>query len=191
MQKPIDVAVLGATGAVGQRFIQLLEGHPWMRVGAVIASDRSAGKPYCEAANWVLDGKPPTSVANMEVLPLDAEPDTPLMFSALPSNIARERELDLAAAGYVVCSNASAFRMEPDVPLLIPEVNADHVALVDVQRQRVRHELFAPPQRDNLLEALLSPSPDLVASARAVAVLGESDELTEEENDDDDEVVEE
>ncbi|MFC1960446.1 aspartate-semialdehyde dehydrogenase [Chloroflexota bacterium] len=134
MQNKLDVAILGATGAVGQRFIQLLENHPWMKVSAVVASDRSAGKPYSEAANWVLSGAPPPDVAAMEVLPLDADPGTPLIFSALPSGIAGERELELAGAGYVVCSNVRVHRLTPDVPLLIPEVNSDHVALVDVQR---------------------------------------------------------
>lgn len=135
MSKPIDVAVLGATGAVGQRFIQLLEHHPWMRVRAVIASDRSAGRAYGEVVNWVLSGTPPTDVADLTVLPLDASPDTPLIFSALPAEVAAERELELAAAGHVVCSNVKSHRMTIDVPLLIPEVNADHVCLVGTQRK--------------------------------------------------------
>jgi len=132
----VDVAILGAPGAVGQRFIQLLEGHPWLRVAAVIGSDRSAGKSYAEATNWVLTGAPPADVAALTVLPLDAEPDTPLIFSALPGEIATERELELAAAGYVVCSNVKSHRMAEDVPLLIPEVNADHLGLIEVQRRR-------------------------------------------------------
>jgi aspartate-semialdehyde dehydrogenase len=136
MDNRIDVAILGATGAVGQRFIQLLENHPWMRVAAVIASDRSAGKTYREATNWVLTGAPPTDVADLEVLPLDANPDTPLMFSALPTDAATERELELAAAGYIVCSNVRSHRLAEDVPLLIPEVNADHLGLVAVQRRK-------------------------------------------------------
>ncbi len=132
----VNVAILGATGAVGQRFIQLLENHPWMRVTAVIASDRSAGKSYAEATRWVLAGTPPADVAALPVLPLDADPDTPLIFSALPAEVAMERELELAAAGYVVCSNVKSHRMADDVPLLIPEVNADHLGLIDVQRRR-------------------------------------------------------
>ena len=136
MKKPIDVAILGATGAVGQRFIQLLEGHPWMRVAAVVASDRSAGKPYREATNWVLSGLPPADVAGLPVLPLGAPLDTPLVFSALPSSVAAERELELAAAGHVVCSNVKSHRMAADVPLLIPEVNAGHLDLIHVQRSR-------------------------------------------------------
>lgn len=135
VSKRIDVAILGATGAVGQRFIQLLENHPWFRVAAVVASDRSAGKRYAEAANWVLSGAAPADVANLTVLPLDADPGTPLVFSAMPSEVAYDRELELAAAGHVICSNVKSHRMSPDVPLLIPEINADHVGLIDAQRR--------------------------------------------------------
>lgn len=135
-EQRIDVAILGATGAVGQRFIQLLEGHPWFRVAAVVASERSAGKSYGEAVNWVLTGAPPADVAQLQVLPLDATPDVQLVFSALPSEVAYERELELAASGLVVCSNVKSHRMSHDVPLLIPEINADHVQLVEVQRRQ-------------------------------------------------------
>lgn len=135
MQNPIDVAVLGATGAVGQRFIQLLEGHPWMRVTTVIASERSAGKTYREAAHWVLSDAPPDHIADLEVLSLDEDPDTPIVFSALPTSVATERENELAAAGHVVVSNVRSHRMSPDVPLLIPEVNADHIGLIAAQRK--------------------------------------------------------
>jgi aspartate-semialdehyde dehydrogenase len=135
MQK-LDVAVLGATGAVGQRFIQLLEGHPWFRVAEVIGSSRSAERPYGEAVNWVLDGSPPDSVANLTVKPLEAELTSPLVFSGLPKEPAEIREVELAAAGHVVCTNASANRMIDDVPLLLPETNADHTRLIDVQREK-------------------------------------------------------
>lgn len=135
MSKRIDVAILGATGAVGQRFIQLLEDHPWFRVAEVVASERSAGKPYGEATNWVLSGAAPADVAALTVLPLDADPESPLIFSALPSEAAYERELELGARGHVICSNVKSHRMSPDVPLLIPEINADHVGLIDVQRR--------------------------------------------------------
>lgn len=130
----LDVAILGATGAVGQRFIQLLEHHPWFRVAEVAASERSAGKTYIEAANWVLDGQPPSAVQNLKVKSLDDDFSSPLIFSALPSNTAHDIELLLASRGHVLCSNASAHRMAADVPLIIPEINADHVALIDVQR---------------------------------------------------------
>ncbi len=135
MQK-LDVAVLGATGAVGQRFIQLLKDHPWFRVREVIGSSRSAGRPYGEAAHWVLDGNPPADIAGLTVKALDEAFDSPLVFSALPKEAAIKRELELAAAGHIVCTNASANRMLPDVPLLLPEVNAEHSALIDVQRRR-------------------------------------------------------
>lgn len=134
MQK-LGVAVLGATGAVGQRFIQLLENHPWFEVKEVIGSDRSAGRLYGEAARWVLDAEPPTRIQGLEVKPLDADFESPLVFSALPTDAARTREVELAAAGHVVCTNASVNRMAPDVPLLLPEANAEHVRLIDVQRR--------------------------------------------------------
>lgn len=135
MQK-LDVAVLGATGAVGQRFVQLLENHPWFRVTEVIGSGRSAGHVYGEITNWVLDGSPPASVRDLTVKPLDAEFTSPLIFSALPKEAAETREVELAAAGHVVCTNASVNRMVEDVPLLLPEVNAEHVRLIDVQRRK-------------------------------------------------------
>jgi aspartate-semialdehyde dehydrogenase len=130
----LDVAILGATGAVGQRFIQLLEKHPWFRVAEVVASDRSAGKPYSEACRWVLSGQPPASVANLIVLPLDATLNSPIVLSALPGDVAKTLEPELAARGHIVSSNTSSHRMGNDVPLLLPDLNADHVGLVDVQR---------------------------------------------------------
>lgn len=135
-QKPIDVAILGATGAVGQRFIQLLEGHPWFRVAELVASDRSAGQPYGKAARWVLPGNPPEALAAQEVLPLDADLQSPIVFSALPGEIAKTVEWRLAEAGHVICSNASAYRMQADVPILLPEANAPHAALIEVQRRK-------------------------------------------------------
>jgi aspartate-semialdehyde dehydrogenase len=136
IQKPIKVAVLGATGAVGQRFIQLLEGHPWFCVSELVASDRSAGQRYGQAARWVLQASPPESVADQEVLPLDADLQSKIVFSALPSDIAKTVEWKLAETGHVVCSNASAYRMQPETPILLPEINADHAALVTAQRQK-------------------------------------------------------
>jgi aspartate-semialdehyde dehydrogenase len=132
----LPVAVLGATGAVGQRFIQLLLDHPWFEVAEVIGSERTAGRLYGEAAHWVLDGEIPESVRDLRVKALDEDFDSPLVFSALPKEAAEPREMELAAAGHVVCSNAATNRMIEDVPLLLPEVNADHVHLVDVQRAR-------------------------------------------------------
>lgn len=134
MQK-LDVAILGATGAVGQRFIELLEDHPWFRVAEVAGSSRSAGKTYGEAAHWVLNGNPPASVVDLTVKSLDDDFDSPLVFSALPKEAAVTREVELAEAGHVVCTNASVNRMVADVPLLLPEVNGEHAQLVDVQRR--------------------------------------------------------
>lgn len=134
--RKLDVAILGATGAVGQRFIQLLEDHPWFRVNEVAGSHRSAGKQYVDAAHWILNGNPPAQVAGLRVKGLDDDFDSPLVFSALPKEAALSREMELAAAGHVVCTNASANRMLADVPLLLPEVNADHIGLVDIQRRQ-------------------------------------------------------
>ncbi|HVO44540.1 MAG TPA: aspartate-semialdehyde dehydrogenase [Aggregatilineales bacterium] len=131
----LNVAVLGATGAVGQRFIQLLADHPWFRVAEVVASDRSAGKAYAEACRWILADQPPADVAKLMVLPLDAPITSPVALSALPSDAAKTRELELAAAGHVVCSNTSSHRMADDVPILLPDINADHAGLIDTQRR--------------------------------------------------------
>ncbi|MFQ3645726.1 MAG: aspartate-semialdehyde dehydrogenase [Anaerolinea sp.] len=130
----LKVAILGASGAVGQRFIQLLEHHPWFEVGEVVGKT-SAGKRYGEATHWILNGSPPDKVAKMVVKPLGEELDSPLVFSALPKEAALEIEEPLAAKGHVVATNASAHRMGADIPLLLPEVNADHVGLIDVQRK--------------------------------------------------------
>ena len=134
--RKLEVAILGATGAVGQRFIQLLARHPWFRVSEVFGSHRSAGKTYAEAAHWILNDNPPADIAELTVKALDEPVDSPLVFSALPKEAAIARELELAGAGHVVCTNASANRMLPDAPLLLPEVNAEHIGLVDVQRRR-------------------------------------------------------
>jgi len=130
----LPVAILGATGAVGQRFVQLLSDHPWFEIAALAASERSAGRRYADACNWVIASDPPPSVGEMIVSPLKPNLPARIVFSALPSAVAREVEPRFAQAGYGVCSNASAFRYEPDVPLVIPEVNADHTALIKRQR---------------------------------------------------------
>ena len=130
----LNVAILGATGAVGQRFIQLLDNHPWFKVAELVGKS-SAGQRYGDAVNWILDGSPPADVLDMIVKPLDSELDSRVVFSALPKEAAVDREPQLAAAGHIVCTNAGAHRMAADVPLLLPEVNAEHVALIDVQRK--------------------------------------------------------
>jgi aspartate-semialdehyde dehydrogenase len=130
----IPVAILGATGAVGQTFVRLLEGHPWFEVAELAASERSAGRPYHEAARWI-EGTMPARLREVRVLPCDpAAVRAPIVFSALDSSAAGDVEPAFAAAGRLVFSNAKNYRMAPDVPLLIPEVNWPHVALLERQR---------------------------------------------------------
>jgi aspartate-semialdehyde dehydrogenase len=139
LQKRIPVAVLGATGMVGQRFIELLQGHPWFELVALAASEKRAGRPYAEVAQWRLPGGGmPVPVASLPVTACkpDALPgNVKIVFSALPAEVAGEVEADFAGAGMAVFSNAKNYRMEADVPLLIPEVNADHVAAIIEQRK--------------------------------------------------------
>ncbi|WP_280538106.1 aspartate-semialdehyde dehydrogenase [Halopenitus sp. POP-27] len=133
----VRVGILGATGAVGQRFIQLLDDHPTFELAAVTASEASAGKTYREAAKWRVDTPIPDDVAEMEVVETDpsAVPDDiDLLFSSLPSDVAAAVEPPFLEAGYVVSSNSSNDRMAEDVPLTIPEINPDHLGLIDVQR---------------------------------------------------------
>src|SRR6201996_165548 len=134
MTNKIPVGILGATGTVGQRFIQLLHEHPWFEVTWLAASDRSAGKSYCEAAKWNLAMPLPARIANMKVAPSAPDSSTPkLVFAALDATAAQQIEPAFAAAGHAVVSNSSAFRMAEDVPLVIPEVNGDHLPLIQTQ----------------------------------------------------------
>jgi len=130
------VAILGATGAVGQRFVQLLENHTWFEVTALTGSSRSVGKKYGEVCPWVLPGLVPDYAREMTVISSDSDFDATLVFSALPSHHARDLEPALAKRGYAICSNASACRTWDDVPILIPEVNADHTRIIDVQKKQ-------------------------------------------------------
>ena len=130
----LPVGILGATGVVGQRFIQLLEHHPWFEVAWLAASDRSAGLPYAEAAKWRLKTRIPERVASMTVSPATPQGAPKTIFAALDAGIAREMEPAFAAAGCAVVSNSSAFRMQDDVPLVIPEVNPDHVRVLEQQK---------------------------------------------------------
>lgn len=132
--KPIRVGVLGATGAVGQRFVQLLVDNPWFEITALAASERSTGRPYSEACTWRLSRDCPPQVRGVTVQACEPGLDCQIVFSALPSGVAGDIEERFAAAGYGVLSNASAHRMDADVPLLIPEVNADHLGLLPLQR---------------------------------------------------------
>ncbi len=138
MSQEIPVAVLGATGMVGQRLVQMLDGHPWFRVVALTASEARAGRAYADAVAWRLPSPMPDWAREMVLQPTEPEAvgEARLVFSALPSSVAREVEPRFARYGLWVCSNASAFRREPDVPLLVPEVNPDHIALLEVQRRQ-------------------------------------------------------
>ena len=135
MDRKIPVGLLGATGTVGQRFVERLAGHPWFEVAAVAASDRSAGRPYGEAARWRLPSTMPEGVASLRVCGIADEMPCRIVFSALDASLAREIEPELAGRGLLVFSNASAHRMDTDVPLLIPEVNADALGLIERQRR--------------------------------------------------------
>jgi len=132
----IPVAVLGATGMVGQRFIELLAEHPWFQVAVVAGSEQRAGKRYGDAVIWRLPSAVPPAVLDLPLRPPDAAFDAPIVFSALPADVAERIEPLLAARGHVVFSNASAYRMAEDVPLLIPEVNPDHLALLAAQQEQ-------------------------------------------------------
>ena len=130
------VGILGATGMVGQRFIQLLQEHPQFEISALAASDRSQGKQYAQACSWRLAGEMSLSVRSLAVQAPAPPLDCDVIFSSLPGDVAREAEGSFARAGYPVISNSSAFRMDDDVPLLIPEVNHEHLKLLDGQRTR-------------------------------------------------------
>jgi len=140
------VAILGATGAVGQRFVELLQGHPWFQIEVLAASERSAGKRYREACNWVLDSEMPPEIGEMTVVLSDVKSvektgKVDFIFSALPGEIAGPAEEEFAAK-YPVVSKAKAHRLEEDVPLLIPEVNPEHLALIPIQKKKRRWEGF-------------------------------------------------
>lgn len=137
-EQKLQVGILGATGVVGQRFIQLLEDHPWFEVAWLAASDRSAGQRYGDAVRWRLKTPIPEHVRCMPVSNASPDGAPRIIFAALEAGIARELEPQFAAAGSAVVSNSSAFRMQPDVPLVVPEVNADHLKLLECQGWRRR-----------------------------------------------------
>jgi aspartate-semialdehyde dehydrogenase len=136
MTAKIPVGILGATGIVGQRFVQMLEHHPWFEVAWLAASDRSEGRPYAEAARWKLKTAIPAQVAGMKVAPATPEGAPKVIFAALDASIAAEMEPRFADAGHAVITNSSALRMQSDVPLVIPEVNHEHVKLIESQAWR-------------------------------------------------------
>jgi aspartate-semialdehyde dehydrogenase len=136
MKNKLPIGILGATGMVGQRYIQLLENHPWFEVTWLAASDRSSGKTYGEAAKWRLDTPLPERIAKMTVAAAEPEGAPKIVFASVDAAIAREMEPRFAAAGCAVLSNSSAFRMTPNVPLVIPEINAEHLHLIEEQPWR-------------------------------------------------------
>ncbi len=138
MSKKRKVAVLGATGSVGQRFISLLADHPWLEIAALTTSERSAGKRFRDAARWRLGDGIPDRIADMTLEPTRADVDAEICFSALPSEAAEEWEAELAKAGHHVFTNVKTHRMDEDVPLVIAEVNPEHLRALDAQRKHRR-----------------------------------------------------
>jgi aspartate-semialdehyde dehydrogenase len=136
MKNKYPIGILGATGMVGQRYIQLLENHPWFEIAWLAASDRSSGKTYGEAAKWRLDSPLPERIAQMTVAPAEPEGAPRIVFASVDAAFARELEPRFADAGCYVVSNSSAFRMAPNVPLVIPEINAGHLHLIEEQSSR-------------------------------------------------------
>src|SRR5439155_1560072 len=150
----IRVGILGATGTVGQRFLALLANHPHFVVTAVAASDRSQGKPYGEACAWRLPGDIPPGVAALVVRAPEPPLECDVVFSSLPADVAGEVEAGFARAGYAVISNSSSHRMDDAVPLLIPEVNPDHLALLDACRGAGRGFIVTNPNCSTVMIAL-------------------------------------
>ena len=136
MNKKIKIGVLGATGAVGQKFVRLLVNHPWFELAEVAASDRSLGKSFGEAARWLQDAPLPPQVRAMPVRACTPDLDCRIVFSGLDASVAGEVEAAFAAGGYAVFSNSRNHRLEDDVPLVIPELNADHLRLIDTQKKK-------------------------------------------------------
>ena len=132
-EKKIKVGILGATGSVGQKFIELLSDHPWFGINELAASDRSAGKKYSEAVNWVMQTSLRRDIAEMKVLKCEPILESKVIFSALDANVAGTIEEEFAKAGYVIISNARNHRFDEDVPLMVPEVNGDHLEMVKYQ----------------------------------------------------------
>ena len=135
MAGKINVAVLGATGSVGQRYVELLAEHPQFRLAELFGSERSAGKHYAAAADWRISATPPPAAGEMVIKHHEQPVESPVVFCSLPGGIGREVEMKLASEGHAVFSNARDNRMEPDVPLLIPEVNPGHARAIDAQRR--------------------------------------------------------
>ncbi len=172
MADKLDVALLGATGLVGQHFVELLHKHPWFNLEIVAASPGKAGLRYGEAVDWMLGDGPPEVVAEMRLAKLDlkALDGVDLVFSALPSDVAVKWEPVLAREGFRVISNSSAMRLEPDVPLVNPEVNPDHLGLIKVQKKARGWRGFlvkSPNCTTTILTLVLKPLMDAYGLKRA------------------------
>ncbi|MCI2430765.1 aspartate-semialdehyde dehydrogenase [Candidatus Acetothermia bacterium] len=181
MLKKLRVGILGATGTVGQRFVQLLAEHPWFEVTALAASERSTGRTYREAVRWKLESPIPEDIGKMSVLEPKPNLDCQIIFSALDSSVAGPIEEEFARAGYAVFSNAKNHRMDEDVPILIPEVNPEHLKLIELQRAQRRWKGFivtngncstitlcmalAPLERDFGIERVLATTMQAVSGA--------------------------
>ncbi len=169
MKPQIPVAVLGATGLVGQRLVQMLADHPWFEVRALTASDNSVGKRYADAVKWHLGSDIPAYARALIVQPCEPKFDAPLVFSALPGDVAGEIETRFADAGALVSSNASSHRMDADVPLVIPEVNAEHLELVRVQRAQRKGAIICNPNCSTIhLTLALKPLADAFGLRRVM-----------------------
>jgi aspartate-semialdehyde dehydrogenase len=169
MPAKIPVAILGATGLVGQRLVQLLDNHPWFAVRVLAASDNSVGKRYADAAKWHLGAEMPAYARDLIVQACEPNIDTPLIFSALPSEVAGKIEENFADAGCLVSSNASNHRMDADVPLVIPEVNGDHLALIYIQRARRKGAIICNPNCSTIhLTLALKPLADKFGLKRII-----------------------
>jgi len=175
MSSKRKVAILGATGAVGQRFIQLLQGHPWFNIEVLAASERSAGKKYKDACNWTMESNLPREIAEMTVIDANVESvekagNVDIVFSSLPGDLAGPVEAEFAAL-YPVFSKASAHRMEKDVPLLIPEVNPEHAALIPIQQQARGWKGFISTDPNcSTIQLVLSLKPLMVFGVKQIVV---------------------
>ena len=175
MSSKRKVAILGATGAVGQRFIQLLQGHPWFNIEVLAASERSAGKKYKDACNWTMESNLPREIAEMTVTDANVESvekagNVDIVFSSLPGDLAGPVETEFAAL-YPVISKASAHRMEKDVPLLIPEVNPEHLALISIQQKARGWKGFISTDPNcSTIQLVLSLKPLMVFGVKQIVV---------------------
>ncbi|MEM0075087.1 MAG: aspartate-semialdehyde dehydrogenase [Conexivisphaerales archaeon] len=171
--KEVGVGIIGATGAVGQRYISMLSRHPYFRIRKLMGG-KSAGKRYSDSTSWIIEGDIPEEVADERIA--EAKPESAkeceLIFSAVPSEVAKEIEPKFASSGFFVVSEASAHRMDDDVPLMIPEVNSEHLALLKTQREKRRWKgglVTTPNCTTTGLAMVLKPLHDVFQISKVVA----------------------